>query len=279
MTGRSTPGTWTNSSGVTMARLLAVDGPGLSLGAESLPGAAGLPVAAGLPACSASFCRAMARRFMTAARSARAICSARMSGSTTSGSREAMCSILAIWFLACAAMRARASRACSTVMPSGAVPGAVFPSSAFSPAAPSSRAGAALGAGAAAAGTMGLAAVSACSLSCCNRSWRRVGGPPAASCPSFSSSSLMVRSAARSRARIWEERCVAVGSGAGCGRAAGAAPPAGPGRAAGSLPSREGALSAGRFAAGGRCSVAGRAACWASLAFRSSRRLRIGGCS
>ena len=64
----------------------------------------------------------MARLLSTAARSARAICSARISGSTASGSVAAMCSILASWFLACSAMSARASRACSTVMPSGSLP-------------------------------------------------------------------------------------------------------------------------------------------------------------
>ena len=42
-----------------------------------------------------------------------------------------------------------------------------------------------------------------------SRSWRRVGGPPPESCSSFSASSLMVRRAARSRALIWEERSAA----------------------------------------------------------------------
>ena len=58
-------------------------------------------------------------------------------------------------------------------------------------------------------GTMGIAEVTACSLSCISLSCRRVGGPPPESCSSFSASSLMVRRAARSRARIWDERSAA----------------------------------------------------------------------
>ncbi len=116
MTGRSTPGTFSNSRGVTMARLLAVVG--------SLRGAAGWLF------CSASFCLAAARRFRIAARSARAICSARTAGSTASGSVAAMCSILATWFLACSARSSRAASACSTVMPSGVAPPGPAPSAA-----------------------------------------------------------------------------------------------------------------------------------------------------
>jgi hypothetical protein len=217
MTGRSTPGTCSNSSGVTMARLLAVDGPFCPLCGVF---------------CSASFCLAMARLLSTAARSAKAICWARMSGSTASGSVAAMCSILAIWFLACSARRVRASRACSTVMPPGSSsrrrgvagrgPGPLegWPAGfdpvagAGLPAVPEEKSDEEagdlpVGAPPSAGGTTGIAEVTACSLSCISRSWRRVGGPPPESCSSFSDSSLMVRRAALSRARIWDERSAA----------------------------------------------------------------------
>ena len=217
MTGRSTPGTFSNSRGVTMARLLAVVG--------SLRGAAGWLF------CSASFCLAAARRFRIAARSARAICSARTAGSTASGSVAAMCSILATWFLACSARSSRAASACSTVMPSGVAPPGPAPSAAGALGAAGAwrrpraafgggvlRQAASFGAGETTGvarvrgdtGTMVLAwvagAVSVASSNSLN--WRRVGGPPPASWPSFSASSLMVRSAARSRARTWEDRSV-----------------------------------------------------------------------
>ena len=209
MTGRSTPGTWTNSRGVTMARLLAVVGS--------------FRTGSGLLFCSASFCLAAARRFSTAARSARAICSASTAGSTASGSVALMCSILASWFWACWARSSRAARACSTVIPSGPCP----------PGGPGAAVGASgrrrrsrAGDRAAAAdsppgwGTTGVARVrgeagtirlaevagAVSAASCSSRSWRRVGGPPPARLPSFSASSLMVRSVARSRARTCEER-------------------------------------------------------------------------
>ena len=264
-----------------MARLLAVVG--------SLRGAAAWPF------CSASFCLAAARRFRIAARSARAICSARTAGSTASGSVAAMCSILATWFLACSARSSRAASACSRVMPSGVAPPGPAPSAAgalgagaAAPAGAASFAAAPFGAASleaasfGAGGTTGVArvrgdtgtmvlawvagAVSVASSKSLN--WRRVGGPPPASWPSFSASSLMVRSAARSRARTWEDRSVPAGT-----ESAGTESARTESTGASATRRLRPVISASVGSPGPGVSRR------SSLACRNSRRLRMGGCS
>ena len=301
MTGRSTPGTWTNSRGVTMARLLAVVGS--------------FRTGSGVLFCSASFCLAAARRFSTAARSARAICSASTAGSTASGSVALMCSILASWFWACWARSSRAARACSTVIPSGPCPPGAWhrrtsgPPSAFGnglgPAAGAGSTGAGLGNNRRGPGARrgGDNQVGGGRRGCFRRQLQQPelapgGRSPAGEVALFFGQFL---DGAQRGAVPGADLRGAFGAGGAADRVHGARNPAAAGdfrfgrlagvNIAGRPPGAGGSGSvgagfsgAGSFEAGGTAPGPGVPASWlasrrSSLACRSSRRLRIGGCS